>query len=205
MDITRPTIMEVNLTNFKYNIAKIQEKVGNDVTLMPVIKANGYGTYINKELSILNMFKIVAVATVDEGVFIRSIGYEKEIFVLNQAFETEIDKIIKYNLTVGISSYNFAEKLAENGKDVNVHVEIGTGMGRRGYGYGCGVQILLHPELIGSTAPVGLFGWDGAAGSCIIMDTASQTSLVYTMHIRGYGPAYGIIHPTLRDMVFGKD
>lgn len=83
--------------------------------------------------------------------------------------------------------------------------DIDNKMGRRGYGYGCGVQILLHPELIGSTAPVGLFGWDGAAGSCIIMDTASQTSLVYTMHIRGYGPAYGIIHPTLRDMVFGKD
>lgn len=83
--------------------------------------------------------------------------------------------------------------------------DIDNKMGRKGYGYGCGVQVLMHPEMIGSPAPKGLFGWDGAAGSCIIMDTVSKTSLVYTMHIRGYGPAYGVIHPALRDMVFGKD
>ena len=94
-DITRPTVLEINLENFEYNISKIKEKIGNDVTVMPVIKANGYGTYINKRLDVLNMFEIVAVATVDEGVHIRNLGFDKEIFVLNQPFETEIDKIIK--------------------------------------------------------------------------------------------------------------
>ncbi len=131
-DITRPTVLEINLENFEYNISKIKEKIGNDVTVMPVIKANGYGTYINKRLDVLNMFEIVAVATVDEGVHIRNLGFDKEIFVLNQPFETEIDKIIKYNITVGISSYSFAEKLGETNKDVNIHIEIGTGMGRTG-------------------------------------------------------------------------
>ena len=132
MDITRPVYMEVNLDNFKYNVKQIQEYVGKDVELMPVIKANGYGTYINKNLDILNMFNIVAVANVDEAVFLRNLGYNKEIFVLNQPFETEIEKIIKYNIVVGISSYDFANKLAETNKKVKVHVEIGTGMGRTG-------------------------------------------------------------------------
>ena len=132
MDITRPVYMEVNLGNFKYNVKQIQEYVGKDVELMPVIKANGYGTYVNKNLDILNMFNIVAVANVDEAVYLRSIGYEKEIFVLNQPFETEINKIIDYNIVVGISSYDFANKLAEANKKVKVHVEIGTGMGRTG-------------------------------------------------------------------------
>lgn len=77
-------------------------------------------------------------------------------------------------------------------------------MGRKGYGYGCGMQVLLKPELIGSPAPAGIFGWDGAAGSCIQMDTASKTSLVYVQHVRNCGMAYGIIHPKLRDMVFGQ-
>jgi CubicO group peptidase (beta-lactamase class C family) len=77
-------------------------------------------------------------------------------------------------------------------------------MGRVGYGYGCGMQILMNPEMIGSTAPAGVFGWDGAAGSCIQMDTASKMSFVYIMHVRNCGMAYGIIHPTLRDMVFTK-
>ena len=132
MDITRPVYMEVNLENFKYNVKQIQEYVGNDVKLMPVIKANGYGTYINKRLEILNLFDIVAVANVDEAVLLRDLGYNKEIFVLNQPFETEIKKIIEYNIVVGISSYDFANKLAETNKKVKVHVEIGTGMGRTG-------------------------------------------------------------------------
>ena len=132
MDITRPVYLEVNLNNLEFNIKQIQNKVGKDVKLMPVIKANGYGTYINQRLEVLNKFDIVSVATVDEAVYLRSIGYEKEIFVLNQPFESEIEKIINYNIVVGICSYHFVEKLAEIGKNVTVHVEIGTGMGRTG-------------------------------------------------------------------------
>ena len=107
MEITRPVVMEVNLSNFEYNISQIRERVGEDVTIMPVIKGNAYGTYLNKRLEILNKFDIVAVATVDEGVDIRRLGYAKEIFVLNQPFETEIEKIVQYGITVGISSYAF--------------------------------------------------------------------------------------------------
>ena len=131
-NITRPTVMEIDLNNLLNNINEIKKKVGSGVRLMPVIKANGYGTYINYRLDIMNMFDIVAVATVDEGVNIRNIGYEKEIFVLNQPYKDEISKIIKYNLVVGISSYDFVNELSKVDREVIVHVEIGTGMGRTG-------------------------------------------------------------------------
>jgi alanine racemase len=132
MEITRPTFMEVNLNDFEYNVKQIQNKVGIGVKLMPVIKASGYGTYINQRLDVLNMFDIVAVACVDEGVYLRSIGYEKEIFVLNQPYESEIEKIIKNKIIVGVSSYSFAEALTKFEEEVSIHVEIGTGMGRTG-------------------------------------------------------------------------
>lgn len=80
--------------------------------------------------------------------------------------------------------------------------DIVTNLGRVGYGYGCGMQVLMKPELIGSCAPAGVFGWDGAAGSCLIMDTKSKMALVYTQHVRNCGMAYGEIHPRLRDMMF---
>ena len=131
-EITRPTVMEIDLNNLGYNITQIQNYVGNNVKIMPVIKANGYGTYINRRLDVLNMFDIVAVACVDEAVYIRELGYTKEIFVLNQPYESEIDKIINYNIVVGISSLDFAQKLSELENDVKVHIEIGTGMGRTG-------------------------------------------------------------------------
>ena len=132
MEITRPVYLEINLDNLQFNIEQIKNKVGENVKLMPVIKASGYGTYINKRLDIINQFDIVAVANVDEGVYLRELGYEKEIFVLNQPYDSEIEKIIKYNIVVGISSYGFAERLAETHKNITVHVEVGTGMGRTG-------------------------------------------------------------------------
>lgn len=132
MEITRPTILEINLNNFDYNIRQIKGMIGDNVKIMPVIKANAYGTYINRRLDILNNFEIVAVATVDEGVSIRELGYKGEIFVLNQPYEDEIPKIISNNIVVGISSHHFAECLADCGKQIKVHVEVGTGMGRTG-------------------------------------------------------------------------
>ena len=132
MEITRPVFLEVNLDNFEYNIEQIKNKVGKNVKVMPVIKASGYGTYINRVIDVVNKFDIVAVATVDEGVYLRNLGYEKEIFVLNQPYESEIEKIVKYKIVVGISSYQFAERLAQVKENVIVHVEVGTGMGRTG-------------------------------------------------------------------------
>ena len=69
--ITRPTVLEVNLDNFKYNIEQIKKFLKPQTKIMPVIKADGYGTYINTRLDIVNNFDIVAVATVDEGKLIR--------------------------------------------------------------------------------------------------------------------------------------
>ena len=131
-NITRPTIMEIDLKAFLNNIEKIKKFVDKDVKIMPVIKANGYGTYINTRLDVLNRFDIVALATVDEGAYIRKLGYKKEIFILNQPYVSEISKIIENNLVVGISSDSFAKALGETGKEVKVHIEIGTGMGRTG-------------------------------------------------------------------------
>lgn len=130
--ITRPTVMEIDLDNFEYNIAQIKKYIDNDVKIMPVIKANAYGTYINKVPEIVNQFDIVAVATVDEAVELRLQNYENEIFVLNQPYKDEIDKIVKYNITVGISSDSFAEELGKRNEKICVHIEVGTGMGRTG-------------------------------------------------------------------------
>ena len=82
--------------------------------------------------------------------------------------------------------------------------DLRVNMGRIGYGYGVGMQIFMDPEEAHSNAPAGIFGWDGAAGSAIQMDTASATSFVFTMHVRNMGIVYFNVHPKLRDIIFGK-
>lgn len=132
MEITRPTVMEIDTKAFLNNINKIKNFIPDGVKLIPIFKSNGYGTYINTRLDILNKFDIVGLATVDEGVYIRSLGYKKEIFILNQPYIDEIQKILENDLTVGICSDIFAEELGKTEREVKVHIEVETGMGRTG-------------------------------------------------------------------------
>ena len=128
----RASVLEVNLNNFLHNVEQIQNYVGKDIKLMPVVKANGYGSHINMRLDILNKFDIVAVALVDEAVNLRSIGYTKEIFVLNQPCSDEIDLIVENNITIGLSDLSFLDELSKRRENVKVHIEVDTGMGRTG-------------------------------------------------------------------------
>lgn len=96
------------------------------------------------------------------------------------------------------------ERIKQNLLGADAIRDIATTMGRVGYGYGCGMQILMNPEMVSSPSPAGIFGWDGAAGACIQMDTVSKRSFVFLMHVRNCGIAYGTYHPAMRDIVFGN-
>ena len=125
----RKTYLEVDLDIFKENINKIKEFVKNK-EIMAVIKANAYGTYINKRLDIVNMFNVVAVALIDEAIELRKIGYNKEIFVLNQPDIHELDLIKEYDITIGLSDELFLDEMLKINKEYKVHLEIETGMNR---------------------------------------------------------------------------
>lgn len=133
MNNKRPTVMEVDVNAFCYNVEKIQEFVGNNVQIMPVLKANAYGTNINYLSKITNKFSIIAVAIVEEGVKLRKYyGYKGEIFILNPPLVDELDEILENNLTIGICDEKTIEKIGNTNKKVTVHLEIDTGMGRTG-------------------------------------------------------------------------
>lgn len=124
--------MEVDLNAFKHNLREIKKYIDSSTTIMPVIKANAYGTYINYRPDIINQFSIVAVAITDEAITLRNNGYTKEIFILNQPYIKEIDKIIEYNLTIGLSDLSFLKELIKRKETIKVHLEIETGMNRTG-------------------------------------------------------------------------
>ena len=91
----RASIMEVDIAKYRRNIIKIQNYIGKP--LMPVVKANAYGTYLNKNIDLMNEFDIVAVALVDEAVSLRKNGYKNEVLVINQPYKDDLKDIVKYN------------------------------------------------------------------------------------------------------------
>ena len=52
-----------------------------------------------------------------------------------------------------------------------------------GYGYGYGVRTHTDKALSGSLSPIGEFGWGGAAGSYVMIDTDNRLAMVYMMHV----------------------
>ena len=123
------TILEADVSKFLKNVEKIREFVSGK-EIMPVFKANAYGTYLNRRLDILNLFSIIAVAKVEEAVVLRDVGYQKDIFLLNQPSLDEIELIYKYDLIVGVSELSF---LSNVHLPLRVHLEIETGMNRTGF------------------------------------------------------------------------
>lgn len=70
-----------------------------------------------------------------------------------------------------------------------------------GYGYGLGVRTLIDKSE-GQRSALGEFGWDGAAGSYIMIDPASKLSITFTMHVRNWPKLLGYAHAKMRDMTY---
>jgi len=130
--------LEIDLNKLEYNLKQIKQCMGKEIELLPVIKANAYGlgAVALKDLLERNNIKYVAVAMIKEAIELRNHGFKMPIMVLNEILEDEVEDIIKYNLTAGISTYEIARKLnkcaANKNIIVKVHIKIDTGMGRVG-------------------------------------------------------------------------
>ena len=71
---------------------------------------------------------------------------------------------------------------------------------RLGYSYALGVRTRVSDA--GGRGQIGEFGWDGAAGSWMMIDPINHISAFYAMHVRSFGYSYDVIHPTIRSLIY---
>ena len=131
---------EINLTNLDFNIKQIKNKVGKDVKITGIIKADGYGHGSVKCASVLkdNGIDSFGVATLSEAIKLRKAGYtEEQILILGMTPEPYAEVITEYDLTPVICGYSNAEAInnaaRKAGKTVECYIAVDTGMGRIGY------------------------------------------------------------------------
>ncbi|MGB9857248.1 MAG: alanine racemase [Dictyoglomaceae bacterium] len=129
---------EIDLSNLEHNLSIIKDKIGKDVEIIPVVKADAYGhgaKIISKFLSRKGIKKF-AVATIEEGIELRRYGIKNTIIILSPQFLDSIPYLVKYNLIPVISSLEFLSALGEYTSYKNIefsfHLGIDTGMGREG-------------------------------------------------------------------------
>jgi len=138
-EANRPAWAEINLTNAAFNIRNIKAKLGPNVEIMGIIKADGYGHGAIPMANVLkdNGVKSFGIATLSEAIALRGAGITEEIVMLGLTPSMYIDIILKYDLTPVTASLENASAISEaalkEGKVVHGFVAVDSGMGRIGY------------------------------------------------------------------------
>ncbi len=136
----RPTWAEIDLSAYKRNLQKIRSKVGAEVKVLTLLKANAYG-HGALELGLYaqehGLCDFFGVASVEEGISLRLGGVKMPVLVLGSLFPFEaFSYAIDYDLSITIASLSAAEAVKEiarkKGKKARCHVKQDSGMGRIG-------------------------------------------------------------------------
>lgn len=134
------TVFEINLNKLIDNVNYYRSLVANDVKIMCMVKAMGYGSggaEIAKTLQHIGV-NYLAVAYADEGVELRQSQINLPIMVMSPE-EDALEDIINYQLEPEIYSFKvlhaFVKKLDALGitESYPVHLKIDTGMHRLGF------------------------------------------------------------------------
>ncbi len=140
MPTLRPTVAEIDLSALAFNVAQLQKKVGPQVSLMAIVKANAYGhgdVLISRRLEKLGV-PFLAVAYIEEGIRLRDHGIQTPTLILTGGQDPKtFPELHAYHLTPVfyhldfLSAYNdFCKKKNKKGA---VHLKFDTGMNRLGF------------------------------------------------------------------------
>jgi len=134
----RPTLCFVDLDALRWNFRQIRSKVGPQVKILSMVKANGYGhgaTAIATALAAEGS-DAFGVATLEEGVELRQTGINLPILVLAGAYAEQVDRFFDHRLTPVVYDVESLKQLDavvhSSDRDLQVHLKVDTGMGRLG-------------------------------------------------------------------------
>lgn len=131
---------DIDMDALAHNVGEIRRRIGKDIKLCCVIKANAYGHGAVEFAKFLEETYTdwFAVSSVDEGVELRSAGIKKPILVLGTTFECQYETALDNDITLTVYTMDSAARLNETAKKcgrlANVHIKLDTGMSRIGFG-----------------------------------------------------------------------
>ncbi|MNJ99719.1 Alanine racemase 1 [compost metagenome] len=136
MEMYRRTYAEIDLDHLAHNINVIQKMIPGAPFMCPMVKANAYGhgdVQLALFLETLGV-KHLGVCLIEEGLLLRNLGVKAEILVF-RGFDLEgAEKIIQYNMTPVVSTWEHLDHLeAVATSPVSIHLKFDTGMNRLGF------------------------------------------------------------------------
>jgi alanine racemase len=136
--LLRPAYLEVDLDAIAHNVRNIKRKLGQDVELMAIVKADGYGhgAYTVARAALKNGAGSLGVAILEEGIQLRQQGIKAPIANLYPEPPERAAKVVEYDLEQVVTEAKLVRYLSREAvrqkKRCAVYIEIDTGMGRYG-------------------------------------------------------------------------
>lgn len=132
--------IEVQAGAVRRNLRRIREAVGEDVALIPMVKADAYGLGMSRAVAALAPLDPwgMGVATVTEGVTLRTGGYVGPVLVFSPIPPGTYERALEHGLTPCLSDLSALGLLVQAAARAGAsaapyHVEVDTGMGRAGF------------------------------------------------------------------------
>lgn len=132
------THLLVDVDALKYNYTAVKQYVGNAVQVLPVIKADAYGTGADLLGNIYSDCHFFGVADLGEAEELHAVMPGARFLVLYQSFPEETDWIAEHGdyIVMSVGEAEYAKKLNASaqkaGSILAVHIEVDTGMTRLG-------------------------------------------------------------------------
>lgn len=134
----RPTNVVIDLSAIRKNVENLKRHLTSNAEIIAVVKANAYG-HGDLEVSKIALqagATMLAVATSEEALHIRSTITEVPIIILGAVPVSFVPYAAQHNITLTVFSTEWidaaAEQFTEMANPVKVHIKIDSGMGRLG-------------------------------------------------------------------------
>lgn len=149
--MTRPLQTQIDTNALRHNLNIIRAQAPNS-KLMAVVKANAYGHHIPTVLPALAAADALAVASLDEALQCRKLGWQKPVLLLEGIFEpAELTECAIQNIGMVIHQPQQLEWLCQQPIAVPLFVKLDTGMHRLGFQpedyHRAIAQLKTHPAL----------------------------------------------------------
>lgn len=147
----RPTWVEIDKSDFLFNLKKIKEYLKADTKVLAVIKSNAYGhggIELAKEAVKAGIYGI-GVSSIEEGISFRKAGIKAKILVFGSGYPLEYLSVATFwDLIPTISSLQGLHELSSLAKKfqkkLEFHLKVDTGMGRVGVIAGENTNVILQ-------------------------------------------------------------
>ena len=184
IDLKQRAWIEVKGKAIETNVRQLRSKLSKNCQFMAVVKADGYGhdaKYVS-EYAIKGGASQLGVATLNEGIKLRSSGVKKPILILGNLY-TKRDLILcfKNDLMPTISTIRECLICNNIGKQFGLkfllHLKVDTGMSRLGFEYNKFVQQFEKIKSFENILIEGIYSHLSSADEAKALDSKSTTQL----------------------------